>query len=235
MRRRISRIGWGILLLPLAGRLLAADADFLKVFPESPAIPNLAYSGQLRFSEVYAPSGSVWTPGLDEREVFFAGLQHAENSDNSWEIRLGKGGQLYSIRGPFGESQAPQASDAHWIDQVFQFVGTNLGLANSSPFQHQYFIHQAGDYLRDPGFSSTFYSPMLASSLDAGSNTARLLVWGQQAQIPAPYRSGLLVYQQVKDLGSGVIELTHVSYNFGSDLINYISTPWGACASPRCR
>jgi uncharacterized protein (TIGR03437 family) len=207
--------------------LAAADADFLKVFPESPAIPNLAYSGQLRFSEVYAASGSVWAPGLDEREVFFAGLQHAENSDNSWEVRLGKGGQLYSIRGPFGESQAPQSSDAHWMDQVFQFVGTNLSLANSSPFQHQYFVHQAGDYLRDSGFSSTFYSPMLASSLDGSSNSARVLVWGQQAQIPTAFRSGLLVYQQLKDLGNGVIELTHVSYNFGSDLINYVSTPWG--------
>ena len=74
--------------------LFAADSDFLKVFPASPAIPNLSYSGQLSYTQTYTPSGSTWAPGLDEHEVFFASLKHAEGSDNSWEVRLGKGGQI---------------------------------------------------------------------------------------------------------------------------------------------
>src|ERR1700722_20202918 len=112
-----------LLLFCSAVPLFCADADFLNVFPPSPAIPGLSYSGQLAYTQTYTPSGSTWAPGLNETEVFFAGLTHSESTDNSWQIRMGKGGQLYSIRGLFGESQAPQAQpDAHWIDQIFQFI-----------------------------------------------------------------------------------------------------------------
>ncbi len=216
-----------ILLFFLPLSLFAADNQFFNLFPQSPAIPGLSYSGQLAYSQTYTPSGSTWAPGLDEHEVFFAGLKHAESSDNSWEVRIGKGGQLYSIRGLFGESQAPQGQpNAHWIDQVFQFIGVNSAL-NGSTAGHAYFVHQAGDYLDDPILKSTFYSPMLANSFDAASNAAYALNWGQQAHIPDVNRSGLLYYERVKDLGSGVIELTYVVYNFGTDVIDYQDSPWG--------
>src|ERR1700676_3993192 len=86
-----------LLLLSTASQLLPTDADFLKVFPPSPAIPNLVYTGQFSHTQSYSPSGSVWAPNLDEREVFFASLKHVESAGNSWEVRIGKGGQLYSI------------------------------------------------------------------------------------------------------------------------------------------
>jgi hypothetical protein len=153
--------------------------------------------------------------------VFFASLKHTENADNSWEIRIGKGGQLYSIRGLFGESQAPQGQpDAHWIDQIFQLVGVNRAL-NKSTVNHAYFVHQAGDYLDDPILKSTFSSPMLASDFDGADKAGYALNWGQQAHIPNVNQAGLLYYERIKDLGSGVIEWTYVIYNFAHDPIDY--------------
>ena len=137
------------------------------------------------------------------------------------------GGQLYSIRGPFGESQAPQSQpNAHWIDQVFQLVGVDRG-RNKSTSGHAYFIHQAGDYLDDPSLKATFYSPILASEFDPMDHKASVLTWGQQAHIPNVNPAGLLYYEQLKDLGGGVIELTYVIYNFGHNTIDYVNTPWG--------
>jgi hypothetical protein len=86
---------------------LSADADFFRVFPADPAIAKLPHTGQTSYTQTYTPSGSTWTPGLDESEVFFAGLKHTETAESSWEVQIGKGEQLYSIRGLFGKSQAP--------------------------------------------------------------------------------------------------------------------------------
>src|SRR5438132_3809264 len=168
----------GILAYPLS---LLSKSPFLNVFPDSPAISQRINSALFSYTQLYSSSGSQWATGLDEQEVFFASLKHAEDADTSWEIRIGKGGQLYSIRGPFGESQAPQAQpNAHWIDQIFQLVGVNLA-KNKSAAGHPYFIHQAGDYLNDPILKATFYSPMLASEFDASGRMASALTWGQQA------------------------------------------------------
>jgi len=229
LNRRIRPIGFLALLawfsfLPL---LRPAGSPLLRVFPASPSIPGLAYRGEFSYTQAYSPSGSQWAPGLDEREVFFASLRHSEDAARSWEIRLGKGGQLYSIRGPYGESQAPQTQrDAHWMDQIFQLVGVNRAENGTAP-GHAYFVHQAGDYLRSPILTRTFYSPMLASDFSASSREATVLNWGQQAHIPNVHRAGLLYYERLKDLGSGVVEITYVVYNFGKDPIDYLNTPWG--------
>ncbi len=214
-------------LLLWAGSPLFAASPFLSVFPVSPAVPGLQYSGSFSFTQTYTPSGSQWAAGLDEHEAFFAALLHAEDASRSWQIRIGKGGQLYSIRGPFGEAAAPQHQpNAHWIDQIFQLVGVNRALNLDSP-GHAYFIHQAGDYLDDPILRTTFFSPMLASDFDAGARTASALNWGQQAHIPNVNRAGLLYYERLKDLGGGIVEVSYVIYNFGSDLIDFLDAPWG--------
>ncbi len=215
-----------ILLLTFTCPALAKPS-LLDVFPDSPSIPELIYQGQLSFTNVYSPSGSQWAPGLDEREVFLASLKHTGDFDSAWEIRLGKGGQLYSIRGFFGETQAPQSQpNAHWVDQIFQLVGVNR-LRNTAAPGHQYFIHQAGDYLDDPILKTTFYSPILASEFDAKNRSLSVLSWGQEAHIPNTNAAGLLYYERLKDLGSGVIEITYVVHNFGKDVIDYLNTPWG--------
>ena len=66
-----------IVSLPLS---LFSATPFLNVFPDSPRIPGVTYSGESSYTQVYTPSGSQWAPGLDEREVFFASLKHSEDS-----------------------------------------------------------------------------------------------------------------------------------------------------------
>ena len=39
--------------------------------------------------------------------------------------------------------------------------------------------------------------------------------------------SGLLNYQRTRDLGGGVIEVTHSVYNFGSHRVDFHNVPWG--------
>jgi hypothetical protein len=203
---------------------IAAAADFFRLFPADPEIANLTHGGQTSFTQTYTPSGSIWTAGLDEREVFFASLKHTETADTTWEVRIGKGGQLYSIRGLFGESQAPQGQpNAHWIDQIFQLVGVDRALNKSKP-NHAYFIHQAGGR---SDFEVNLLFPDAGKRFDAAGRAAYTLNWGQQAHVPNVNHAALLYYERVTDLGSGVIELTYVIYNFGRDPIDYHNALWG--------
>jgi len=216
-----------LLFFVAASGLPAADADLLKIFPPGPSVPGLTFSGQLDYAATYSFSGASWRLGLDEREVFFAAMKHGEGTGTDWEIRIGKGGQLYSIWGPFGEAEPPQSQpNDHWVDQIFQLVGVDTHLNVDKP-GHRYFIHQAGDYLDDPILKTTFYSPMLASNFNRVDRSASFLNWGQQAHIPNVNPAGLLYYERFKDLGSGVIEATYVVYNFGRDTVDYLSAPWG--------
>ena len=78
-----------------------------------------------------------------------------------------RGGQLYSLRGAFGESIPPQSIGSPWNDEVWQFVCVNLDYAHGlfsvkqvgdvseevearfkqSPYAHSYFIHNSGAYI----------------------------------------------------------------------------------------
>src|SRR5882724_4252385 len=81
--------------------------------------------------------------------------------------------------------------------------------------------------LDDPILKTTFYSPILATAFDASDHAVSALSWGQQAHVPNVNRAGLLYYERLKDLGSGIIGITYVIYNFGDDVIDYLNTPWG--------
>ena len=97
--------------------------------------------------------------------VVFDGELNYENtldSTQSYRIRIGKGGQLYSFRSSFGESIPPQwrptgwalptygggTSYAPWVDEVWQMVCVDGSLNN--PPDSAYFIHQSGVYLKTP-------------------------------------------------------------------------------------
>ncbi len=191
----------------------------------------------------YAPSGSTWTEGLDERKVFLAAL-----SSGDWRLGIGKGGQIYSLRGPFGESVPPQRREAPWIDEVWHLVATNLELVepvhkfqNSEPKKYwvsgmpiQYFIHQAGIYLK--GLTGTketgaaeepFYSPLLAKKWEPSSSTLYLVNWAQQARSPNVWTSGLLVQTAYRDIGAGAVEVVQILSNYGEEEITYMNAPWG--------
>ena len=228
---------WRVIAVAVA-IVLAARGDgragLLDVFPQS----GVSLGGDWSFSLSTAAdySGSTWSTGFGESTVYQAALKHVQRQSGSvvprrsWELRLGKGGQIYSITSDFGEAVPPQyrprgAEPAPWIDEVWQTVGVNRSLNDRTSDASRYYIHQAGTYLGD-GLSAPFYSPLLAAGATA-DNGYSTVNWGQQAHIPSSHRSHLLYYQKTRDVGGGIVEVTNVTYNFGDHVIDWLNAPWG--------
>ncbi len=173
-------------------------------------------------------AGTDWAP-LDEHQVFYDRLDHDEGS-RSWDLRIGKGSQIYSLRAAFGEAVPPQRPGvAEWIDEVIQTVSVNGELHREAMGDESkmYMIHQAGVYeSRLPAGVETSYSPMLARQWDPDTRRFATLVWAQQAHQPSIRQSHMLIGQQVRDVGRGAIEITHVYVNFGNDDIDTLQAPW---------
>ena len=112
-------------------------------------------SGDFTFSDSFSSSNSHWEIDWSETQVFSRLLKYTDNSNTneSYELRLGKGGQVYSFKGTFGEALPPQwrnsfdangnaISDSNpsivngqiipergnwapWVDEVWQMVNTD--------------------------------------------------------------------------------------------------------------
>jgi hypothetical protein len=218
----------------------ATMADIFSVMPGGGATQT---AGNTSCSFEYNPSGSTWNAGVSEEKVFFASM----NSSSGWHLGIGKGGQVYSLRGSFGEAIPPQRADAPWVDEAWQFVATNLELVGPVQsfqaqggeqrrlgFPIQFFIHQSGIYMGSlAGHSLTgspsapFYSPMLKKRWDPTTRTLSVVSWSQMARSPNVWKSGMLTYATYRDLGDGSIEVTNFVTNFGEQDLTFINTPWG--------
>jgi len=214
-------------------------ADVFSVMPASAAAQS---PGNASCTFAYTPSGSTWTAGLNEHAVFLASL-----TTQDFQIGIGKGGQIYSLRTNFGETIAPQRVEAPWVDEVWQFVATNREIvAPIIAFQEtssanrtlgypmEYYIHQAGIYLQGRTGNDIvgaptvpFYSPVLKMKWDAATRTFSVVSWSQQPRSPNVWKSGMLTYASYRDLGNGTIEATNVITNFGEQDLTMVSTPWG--------
>ena len=207
------------------------------MFPDSGLTPSWE---ETTCSFTYKPSGSEWNPGVDEKQVFLASIE-----SGSWRLGVGKGGQIYSLRGPYGESVPPQRQASPWNDEVWQAVATSEALA--APIQEYqlnnpmawadvypmlFFAHQSGIYVEGEGVDggrapAPFYSPCLRQRWNPETKTLELVNWMQQARSPCVWKSDLLIYTAYRDAGSGVIEVNQVLHNFGDIDLDYLSTPWG--------
>jgi len=244
---------------PLAGLLAVSVAAWagdplLEVFPPSVATVPASERGEATISRDYAPSGSVWAEGLDERQVFLAELAHRQGADDSFAVRVGQGGQIYSLRGPFGESVPPSWRDdrnhrSPWNDEVWQFVAVcsryngveALAKAGDvpaairerfqrSPFQSSFFVHNSGAYIPGDAAVQSLYCPLLAFEADPAARTIRTLTWGLVPQVRTIHRSPILFSGQTRDVGQGILELTWVVHNFSprDDVVfDFLNAPWG--------
>lgn len=227
------------LLTARAGELaVSAEKTFMDLFPASPAPTFYEHQSQFvlqRELEWWARD-KKWHPDLDERNVFHVTLQHRSVTERNWEIGIGKGGQLYSIYSSFGEAMAPSTPGSQWNDEVWQFttiyeplLGTDLPKNPDDPTQMKFanaYVHQSGTYTKESTGALAFYSPILGEQFDPARRAYSILSWGQ---IPSPSsinRSGVLVYNQYRDLGAGVIEITYLVYNFEDEPMTNLS-PWG--------
>lgn len=197
------------------------------------------------FTDNYTASPSYWALSFPESAVFHAELEYinALDSTESYQIRIGKGGQLYSFRSTFGESVPPQwrhqnwvessygggTSYAPWVDEVWQMVCVD-GDLHVSP-DSNYFIHQAGVYLKTPAQTQPFYSPKVAEFYNAEEQSYTTVNWGQQAHTnqleTTGFTSRLLYYTKYTNLGKGILQVDNMIYNWGQDNISFLNMPWG--------
>lgn len=198
------------------------------------------------FSQTHTASPSFWAiDSFPESVVFQTQLTYSNplDSNESYQIRIGKGGHLYSFRSSFGESVPPQwrpqnwtqptygggTSYAPWVDEVWQMVCVDGNLNN--PPDSSYFIHQSGVYLKTPEQSQPFYSPIVAEYYDENHRSYKVVNWGQQAHtedlLNTGFTSSLLYYSSYTNLGKGVLQVDNMIYNFGNDNISFLNIPWG--------
>ncbi|MGB0149962.1 MAG: putative metal-binding motif-containing protein [Flavobacteriales bacterium] len=245
MMRSFIHLLSALCLLATTKPACAQSLDSLRLHVFAPSDLASDASQNVAFSQQYTPSGSTWLLDFDESSVFQAEMNIAAPGSefNSYQIRIGKGGNLYSLRGAFGESVPPQfrpdpwvqetygggASYAPWVDEVWQMVAVD-GQLNNSP-DSSYFIHQAGVYLKTPNQTEPFFSPMLAEHFDEESQSYSCVNWGQQAHTEdlesAGFTSSLLYYSKYSVVGDGVLQVDQMMYNFGDDNISFINVPWG--------
>jgi hypothetical protein len=207
--------------------------DSLKtsIFPNTGPTPTDTTG--FSFTDSYVPSNSYWASPFTEDYVYHARLkyQHATNSNKSYELRLGKGGQIYSFVTSSGETVPPQyPAKAPWVDEVWQMVAVD-GTLNNPTASKSYFIHQAGVYLKTGGQTLPFYSPIVAKYYNSSDNSYTVVNWGLQAHtsdnLISGYTSSMLYYTRYKNLGNGIIQVDLLMYNFGNDNMNFINIPWG--------
>jgi hypothetical protein len=203
------------------------ESALLKVFSNTTA----ATVGEFQFSGTtdLSLSGSNWGFGVNENDVYHAALTHTQTggvANREWELRIGKGGQIYSIRSEVGEIVPPQSFARPYNDEVFQAISVDTSPRDSGG--QAVFYHQSGYYVDNGDVPQPTFAPLLASG-SAESNSWSTLSLAVQADAQSnPQRpSSLLNYQRTRDLGDGVIEITHMIYNFGTVRVNFHNLPWG--------
>ena len=205
------------------------EVDSIKsAFPISTVEGNYT-SPQTSISRSYSPSNSEWSINYSEELLMDTLITSDSSSD--WVLRVGKGGQIYSLKtDSLGETVPPQyrSSDggqwAPWVDEVWQTVSVYNKDGDSK------FNHSAGIYIKDPILTEPFYTPRLATEIDEPNKSFYSMNWMQPAGklYTEDNPSHIINLTKYKDLGDGVIEVTLGMYNFGStEVYNYHNMPWG--------
>jgi hypothetical protein len=174
---------------------------------------------------------SGWNPDFlnYEEGLFQAVISHSDDDPaKSWSIRIGSGGNMYSILFPnsLGEIIPPQNHpDAPWLDEVQQMVSV-AGALNQNVYNNKqcpggpanrdnddlckkYYIHTAGSYQRDGLYTKIpFYSPSLAKHCNG--NTCTFASWGLHAHVVTPFTSPALYINRYTNCNNGIIEHTQM-------------------------
>jgi hypothetical protein len=217
----------------LAGQSVV-NSFLVDIFPASTYSPSLGSSTFTTATSWY-DNGSVWSPNLtstEEESIFLREIVHGNDGTYNHTMRVGMGGQLYSLRFGGIEAIGPQNYNGQgpWNDQVVQSIVINTDSNNTAQESTYFYSHQAGDYINRNADAPTtpFSSPLLASLLQTGARAFSTLNWGQMAHVPNAFKGNAMHYAQYKQLGEGIIEMNQAIYNFGDPKFNYFNMPW-AC------
>lgn len=205
------------------------EVDSIKsAFPISTVEGNYT-STQTSISRSYSPSNSEWS--INHSEELVMDTLITSDSSNDWKLRIGLGGQIYSLKtDALGETVPPQYRGrdggqwAPWVDEVWQTVSVYNDSSNSK------FNHSSGVYLKDPILTEPYYTPRLATEIDESNKSFYSMNWMQPSGslYTEDNPSHIINLTKYKDLGDGVIEVTLGMYNFGStEVYRYHNMPWG--------
>ena len=203
------------------------DNALLSIFSQS----NTDSAGDFSFTTTNETdlSGSRWGFGVNENDVYHAALKHQQTggvANRDWEIRVGQAGQIYSIRSEVGEIVPPQSLGRPFVDEVFQSISVDTSLRDSGG--QAAFYHQSGYYTDGNNVTRPTFAPLLASGATESNSYSTLSLAVQADTNSNPQQpGGLLNYQRTRDLGDGVIEITHSIYNFGDNHVDFHNLPWG--------
>lgn len=211
---------------------------WMNLFPVSQAPTFSPEQFPITHSQQYV-TGTDWG-GLNEQQVFAHRVAVAGAGQSpAYEFRLGRGSQLYSLRfrdqagrwreaiGTQGTPATGSSRNAEWVDEVLQTIIVDTELNDRSQESTKNQIHQSGTYRNIKGVP-TFYSPLLDQAWLPQERTIATVVWPQQAHIPSNFKSHFLLLQQIRDLGSGVLEVTYVYHNFSQEgeKATFLASPW---------
>lgn len=200
----------------------------------APAILRAESGEVFRVSNVNSDP-SDWR-GLDEGLVFYKSITHSDRG-RSWTIKIGKGGQIYSIKTPeLGELIAYQRpKNGLWIDEVFQHVIPML--PQKSKIKANYVvdgdIHQAGYYIKSDLenrlllMKHSVYSPLFRFRHDPQDRSVSYTTWPQHAHLPRRHAENLVMMnQRIRDLDEGVVEIALEMNKWGGKEYADFNLPW---------
>ena len=182
----------------------------------------------VNFSYPGVNEASEWHPPFIpyEADLFQAEMSHTDDSgNNSWTIRIGQGGNVYSHFCPdlHGETMAPQNHEnpvnAPWTDEVQQIVSVNNQLngaagacgADGTETCPAYFIHGSGTYQSDSPYTDIpFYSQSLGKVCK--DDHCIFASWAQHAHVATPFTSPIIAFNMYTNCGNGIIEQTQMIY-----------------------
>lgn len=211
---------------------LTADPNCTGFFNKMFFEDRIAVGNDARFvcrTDITEFDNDKWYYGeWDEADVFRLELKHnGKNEEDTYALRIGKGGQLYSIDTVVGEIM-PQQCEHAWVDDTNLLVLNQYGLhmtqeesGNNNFFNG--FIHQAGTYQHmDYDFKKSlglhdnhYWSPIVAESLDE-NGTYSCITLGQIPSSPSYNHAEVLMYMQIKDVGNGIFEADYTVYNYNT-------------------
>ncbi len=224
-----------------------AQLPTMPIYSALPSGPDIEIdAGDYQINDTYTPGSLAhWAQdGLtqqDEEGVFLTSLIYTGDGKNDFEVRMGMGGQFYSIITPLGELIGRQhtyaSSFSRWNDAVLESVVTNTtdprltnATCNCNPnlsLNKNPDMNQGGTYIRD-GLTDPFYSPQLRYEKLSAAET-RSIIWTPPSALPTTFQSGILYDQRTRNMGNGVLEITQLISNFGPDTLeNRQSIPWAS-------
>ncbi|MFK7969695.1 MAG: T9SS type A sorting domain-containing protein [Bacteroidia bacterium] len=238
MRKLLITLMIGLLVFS-NGLLMGQRTNQLidKAFPRDTVVPS-GIVGWALDTAINTFDNSKWHQKWDEANVFKAELKHQD-----YALRIGKGGQLYSIETPIGEICPPQWREHAWVDDTwllttYQYDIKPVPGSSNNGNEFTPFIHQCGVYPHiDADFQqkTQFWAPVVAEEWDAQENAFSTISLGMISSGPSYNRADMLMYQKTRDLGDGVFEVVYMAYNYNTSYPdslaqeNYTTDfgPWG--------